>query len=145
MSISGRSVALLLAALFVGAAAGYVGGVLAVKQRFGQRRPRAERFERGMVLERLDRELNLTDEQERLVGAIMDSGHAALSGEGRRWRERTGAVRDSIRTEIEKVLDETQREKYRRLEDQWSRRFGRPEWRRDRRAEGPGEESHDDR
>lgn len=143
MTLPGRSVALLLAALFLGAAAGYLGGVLAVKQRGGARRPRAERLDRTVVLERLDRELNLTDEQERLVGDIMDHGHTALSGESRLMRERMGAIRDSIRTEIEKVLDEAQREKYRRLDDRWSRRFGRPDGRGDRRAEKPGEDHND--
>jgi Spy/CpxP family protein refolding chaperone len=67
----------------------------------------AERFPRAL-LNRLDRRLDLTDEQRKQIGRIINQRHARVAAEVRGEIERAN-------DEIERVLTPEQREKFRRM------------------------------
>ena len=116
----------LLAAFFAGVSAGLVGGVI-MAQRLGPRPPfemreRPERHDRpghggpgGMMLQRLERELDLDADQKQRIERILEQARASHD-----------VTRDSTIAAIERVLTTEQRERWAGIRRQMEKRFRPP-------------------
>ena len=106
-----------IASFIVGCSVGLIGGVLLMRfagpPRFTMRvPPPPERGPRsGRMLETMSRSLDLTDEQERRIGALIDETRAG---------ER--ASHDSLRARIARELEPEQLERWQRFEERFGRR-----------------------
>jgi hypothetical protein len=124
MRLSGGVVGLLVAALLVGGAFGFAGGVFTMarrERRLGFDGPIA----RQVVLRRLENQLELRPDQVRAVREIIDRHHEALIRDRLGAQQRLGSARDSIQVEIERLLDDSQKVKYRSLVEKLHGRRGR--------------------
>jgi hypothetical protein len=112
-----------IASFIVGCSVGLIGGVLLMRfggpPRFAMREPapREHGPRSGRMLEAMSRSLDLTDEQERRIGALIAETRAG---------ER--AAHDSLRARIARELDPEQLERWQRFEERFGRRgrSGRP-------------------
>lgn len=117
-------VGLLAAALLVGGALGFAGGVITMVRRQG--RPEFDGpVARQIVLKRLENLLDLRPEQARAIREIIDRRHESLLRDRREARRRLGVASDSIQVEIEQVLDDSQKTRYRKFVERLPGRRGR--------------------
>lgn len=128
----------LLLAFGLGCAAGGLGlALLQERPGFGRPPERGEEF-RQAVMDRLTRELGLSEGQQGAVRAIVQE----TGQEFRRLREEIGpryqAIRTGSQARIREQLDEAQRRKFEELVREWDRRIGR---RHDRAPAGAGGEA----
>ncbi len=101
-------------------APGFYGGAQAGRGGPGPRGPRA-------LIERLDRELQLTDEQKRQVQAIFDARRPQLEAMQRDVAQRAEEEQRGLQADVRKVLTVEQQVKFDRwLEQQPRGRRGRP-------------------
>lgn len=139
----GWLVAVIAAAMF-GAACGVIGGIgvvhFVIRFHPGEARrllhggpppggPPGERF--GPPLDRLARDLDLSETQREQIGAEVD-----------RTRLETRALRESLRVRIERRLTPAQRARFDRMAPRFDPRWGRGSWPRPDRA-APGEEGEE--
>ena len=124
MRLSGGVVGLLVAALLVGGALGFAGGVFTMARRVG--RPGFEGpIARQLVLRRLEKQLDLRSDQVRAIREIIDRHHESLVRDRFETQQRLGTARDSIQVEVERLLDDSQKVKYRELVEKLHGRRGR--------------------
>jgi Spy/CpxP family protein refolding chaperone len=104
-----------IASFIVGCSVGLISGVLIMRfggpPRFATHGPREHGPRGERLLATLSRSLDLTDEQRRRIGALIeDTRHAQ------------GASHDSLRARIARELTPEQRERWERFEERFSRR-----------------------
>lgn len=114
MRLSGGLVALLVAVFLVGSALGFAGGVFTMARR-GARSVFDGPVGRQLVMRRLERQLQLRPDQVKAIREIMDRRHGDLLEERDGAQRKLKATRDSIQVEIERVLDDSQKARYREL------------------------------
>jgi Spy/CpxP family protein refolding chaperone len=79
----------------------------------------------GRLLERLTRELDLTDDQRSKVEAVLTARRSRLDALQQDVRAKFEAEQDSLRTEIRAVLTPEQQQKFDEREKELRARFGR--------------------
>jgi Spy/CpxP family protein refolding chaperone len=116
------AVVALLATLGVGIIIGFVASHVLIVHGF----PRSPSWSTSFLVHRLDRRLDLTDEQEAQITRIVDQGHGRISGA---WADVHPRVHEEIartNAEIERVLTPEQREKFSKIKMRMApRRSGR--------------------
>jgi len=90
-------------------------------RRFGFSEEKVMRYRRKSM-ERLSRDLNLTQEQQTKVSEILDSGWQKIEAQYRDMFEKTRAIRTQTDSEIIKVLTPQQRAKFKERRAEFSSR-----------------------
>jgi Spy/CpxP family protein refolding chaperone len=100
----------IIVALLIGAAVGWFAAV-----RFAPERPHP-RMQKGQMLERFSRDLNLTPDQKTQIGRIFEARQAQFAALKSEMRPKSEEIRSASRAEIKKILTAEQQEAFDRLE-----------------------------
>ena len=123
MRPSPRLTGLLVAFLVLGAALGFMAGAFVGVHHLEQ--PGGRHFGRNLIVNRLERELDLTADQKVKVQEIMERNLSTLRARRHAARREMVSSREETQREIETVLNPRQREKYRRITARMLARWGR--------------------
>jgi Spy/CpxP family protein refolding chaperone len=103
---------LVIAVTFIAGVAVGVFGAFMMHRRGGDRIPR---FASHAMVNRLDRHLDLTDEQHEKIAAIIERHHERINSMWKEVRPQVEKELDQANAEIEKVLTPEQREKFQKV------------------------------
>lgn len=106
-------------------ASGVIAGIVADRLMLRAGHHRVPRFATDAMVHRLDRHLDLTDEQRRQIEEIVRRRHQRINELTSRIRPRVRAEIDQTNDEIARILTPEQREKFDRMKLHLGRRHGR--------------------